>query len=39
MRAECVEAVRRCLEDESDDVVATAATALLPLLTHHESVS
>lgn len=39
MRIPCVQAVRQCLADESDDVVATAAGVLLPLVTQYEAVS
>lgn len=38
LRVSCIQTLRRCLQDESDDVVATAATALLPLVTNYESV-
>ncbi len=38
MRIPCVQGVRQCLGDQSDDVVATAAATLLPLVTHYESV-
>ncbi|CAF1317212.1 unnamed protein product, partial [Rotaria sp. Silwood1] len=38
MQIPCVQAVRQCLKDESDDVVATAAATLLPVVTHYESV-
>ncbi|CAF0798489.1 unnamed protein product [Adineta steineri] len=37
MQIPCVQAVRKCLNDESDDVVATAAATLLPLVTQYES--
>ncbi|CAF3348525.1 unnamed protein product [Rotaria socialis] len=38
IRISCVQAVRQCLQDESDDVVSTAAATLLPLVTQYESV-
>ncbi|CAF0950261.1 unnamed protein product [Rotaria sordida] len=38
MQIPCVQAVRQCLRDESDDVVSTAAATLLPLVTQYESV-
>ncbi|UJR33862.1 hypothetical protein I4U23_021283 [Adineta vaga] len=38
IRIQCVQGVRKCLEDESDDVVAAAAATLLPLVTQYESV-
>ncbi|CAF3342271.1 unnamed protein product, partial [Rotaria sp. Silwood2] len=38
IRIPCVQAIRQCLQDESDDVVATAAATLLPFVTQYESV-
>lgn len=38
LRVPCIQTLRRCLQDESDDVVATAANALLPLVTNYESI-
>ncbi|CAF4017539.1 unnamed protein product [Rotaria sordida] len=38
MQISCVQAVRQYLEDEFDDVVATAATTLLSLVTQYESI-
>lgn len=38
IRTACVQGVRQCLGDESDDVVANAAATLLPLVTQYESV-
>lgn len=38
LRTPCVQAVRKCLQDQSDDVVSSAAATLLPLVTHYESV-
>ncbi|CAF1201827.1 unnamed protein product [Adineta ricciae] len=38
IRTQCVQGVRKCLEDESDDVVATAAATLIPLVAQYESV-
>ena len=38
MRIPCVQAVRHCLQDDSDDVVATGAATLLPLAMNYETV-